>query len=62
MLPDGYNTVPSSRYYEDIAAGVGSIGVTFYVDGNAGNDANDGLSWEYAFKTLSAALAGIGFS
>lgn len=57
MLPDGYNTVPSSRYYEDIAAGVGSIGVTFYVDGNAGNDANDGLSWEYAFKTLSAALA-----
>jgi len=57
MLPEGYNTVPSSRYYEDIAAGVGSIGVTFYVDGNAGNDANDGLSWEYAFKTLSVALA-----
>lgn len=57
MIPNGYNTVPHSRYFEDIAAGVGSIGVTYYVDGNAGADTNDGLSWEYAFATLSAAMA-----
>lgn len=57
MLPNGYNTMPTSRYLEDIAAGVGSIGVTYYVDGNAGNDANDGLSWDQAVKTLSVALA-----
>ena len=31
--------------------------VTYYVDGNAGNDANNGLSWEYAFKTLAVAMA-----
>lgn len=31
--------------------------VTYYVDGNAGDDANNGLSWEYAFKTLAVAMA-----
>lgn len=56
-LQDGYNTIPTSRYLEDIAAGVGSIGTTYYVDGNAGADTNDGLSWEYSFATLSAAMA-----
>ena len=57
MIPSGYNTIPNSRYFEDIAAGVGSVGTTYYVDCNAGNDANDGLSWEAAFKKLSVALA-----
>lgn len=56
-LPDGYNSIPFSRYFEDIAGGVGSIGTTYYVDGNAGVDTNDGLSWEYAFKTLAVAMA-----
>lgn len=56
-IPNGYNTVPSFRYFEDIAAGVGSIGTTYYVDYNAGADTNDGLSWETPFKKLSVALA-----
>ena len=56
-IPNGYNTVPNTRYFEDIAAGVGSIGTTYYVDCNAGLDTNDGLSWESAFKKLSVALA-----
>jgi hypothetical protein len=54
-IPNGYNTVPNFRYFEDIAAGVGSVGTTYYVDGNAGADTNDGLSWENAFKTLATA-------
>lgn len=29
----------------------------FYVEGNAGNDGDDGLSWATAFKTLTVALA-----
>jgi hypothetical protein len=56
-IPNGYNTVPHFRYFEDIAAGIGSSGTTYYVDTNAGDDTNDGLSWEYAFKKLSVALA-----
>ena len=56
-VPNGYNTVPHDRYFEDIAGGVGSIGVTYYVDVNAGLDTNDGLSWETPFKKLSVALA-----
>lgn len=55
--PNGYNTIPTSRYLEEIAGGVGSVGTTYYVDGNAGADTNDGLSWENAFKTLAVALA-----
>ena len=56
-LPNGWNTFPDARRFEDIAGGVGSIGTTYYVDCNAGNDANDGLSWETPFKKLSVALA-----
>lgn len=56
MIPNGYNTIPSSRYLELIASGVESIGDVFYVDVNAGVDTNDGLSWETAFKTLAAAI------
>lgn len=56
-LPNGYNTIPISLYFEDIAGGVGSVGTTYYVDCNAGADTNDGLSWEYAYKKLSVALA-----
>ena len=29
----------------------------YYVEGNAGDDDNDGLTWETAFKTLAVALA-----
>lgn len=57
MIPDGYNGIPNSLYLESIAAGIGSTGTSYFVDCNAGNDANDGFSWETAFKTLSAALA-----
>ncbi len=57
MIPNGYNTLPDSLQYEKIAAGVYTIGIVYYVDGNAGADTNDGLSWEYAFKTLAVALA-----
>jgi len=32
-------------------------GTVYYVEGNAGNDNNDGLSWDKAFKTLATALA-----
>ena len=56
-IPNGYNTVPHFRYFEDIAASVGSTGDTYYVDVNAGVDTNDGLSWEAAFKTLAVAFA-----
>lgn len=55
--PNGYNTPPDALYNEQIAAGVGAIGTVYYVDGNAGNDANDGLSWNTAVKTLSVAMA-----
>lgn len=32
-------------------------GMIYYVDGNAGLDTNDGLSWDTAYKTLAVALA-----
>lgn len=32
-------------------------GTAFYVDGNAGSDSNDGLSWETAVKTVAAGIA-----
>ena len=56
MIPNGYNTIPSSLYFEQIAAGVDTIGDVFYVDANAGTDTNDGKSWEYPLKTLAAAI------
>ena len=37
-----------------IAAGAKTV---YYVENNAGNDSNDGLSWEQAFKTLAVAMA-----
>lgn len=37
--------------------GADGNGKTYYVDGNAGLDTNDGSSWEKAFKKLSVALA-----
>lgn len=56
-IPNGWNTAPNGMYFEDISAGIGSIGTTYYVDCNAGDDDLDGLSWETAVKTLSVALA-----
>lgn len=32
-------------------------GMVYYVDGNAGSDSNDGLSWGTAFKKLATAMA-----
>ena len=32
-------------------------GVEYFVDGNAGLDTNDGLSWDAAFKTMAVGLA-----
>ncbi len=32
-------------------------GICYYVDGNAGADTNNGLSWDTAYKTLATALA-----
>ena len=55
-VPNGYNTIPHFQYFEDIAGGLGSIGDVYYVDVNAGVDTNDGKSWQYAFKTLAAAI------
>lgn len=37
--------------------GDGSLTTAFYVDGNAGNNANDGKSWEKAVKTIAAGIA-----
>ena len=55
-LPDGYNTTPNTEFFEEISAGIKSVGTVYYVEANAGNDSNDGLSWENAFKTLTVAL------
>ena len=47
----------------DLADGYLALGPTigaktvYYVEGNAGNDSNSGLSWPEAFKTLAVALA-----
>jgi hypothetical protein len=57
MVPNGYNTIPFSRYFEEIAGGINTIGSVYFVDVNAGADTNDGLSWETAYKTLAVALA-----
>jgi len=46
LLADENGNLASSGYYK-----------TYYVDANAGLDANDGLSWTSAYKTLAVALA-----
>ena len=55
-LPDGYNSEPYYRSYESLSAGLGSVGTNYFVDGNAGDDAQDGRSWDQAFRTLAKAL------
>lgn len=57
MIPDGYTTMPNYVYGQGILAGLNAIGTNYFVDGNAGVDTNDGLSWETAYKTLAVALA-----
>ena len=50
---------PLSDVREDIADipdDNGSDGMTYYVDSNAGDDGNTGLSWALAMKTLTAAI------
>ena len=36
---------------------IAPVGTCYYVDGNAGSDTNNGLSWSAPFATLAAALA-----
>ena len=45
LLADENGNLASSGYYK-----------TYYVDGNAGLDTNDGLSWASPLKTLAAAM------
>jgi hypothetical protein len=40
-----------------VTSGQDISGSTYFVDGNSGNDANNGSSWENAFKTLAVAFA-----
>lgn len=54
---NGYNTNPDSLYLEGISAQAETIGSVYYVDVNAGNDSNDGKSWQTANKTLAKAIA-----
>lgn len=44
-----------SHYGRYVSIGDGS-GSTYFVDGNSGNDGNNGSSWEDAFKTVAAAI------
>lgn len=46
LLADENGVLASSGYYK-----------TYYVDGNAGLDTNNGLAWTSAFKTLAVAMA-----
>lgn len=41
---------------EALSAGQESNGETYYVDGNAGSDSYDGLTWDTAKQTLAAAI------
>jgi len=53
---DGNGLLQTVNYNFDQLAGP-QAGTNFYVDGNAGDDDNDGLSWGNAFATLAVALA-----
>jgi len=53
--PNGF-TDTVQLFGRDIAIGDGS-GTTYFVDGNSGNDGNNGTSWEDAYKTLAVAFA-----
>ena len=55
-VPDGYNTVPSFRYLEQIAGAANIAGNVFFVDGGSGADTNDGLTVETALATLDYAI------
>ena len=48
------------RYFLGLAAagwGLAACATTYYADNKSGNDANDGLSAEKAFRTLATATA-----
>ena len=52
----GNGLLQTVNYNFDQLAGP-QAGTNFYVDGNAGDDTEDGLSWGTAFKTLAVGLA-----
>jgi hypothetical protein len=56
-VPNGYNTVPSFMYMEQIASILGAAHTVYMVDSNSGVDTNDGKSWETAIKKISVAMA-----
>ncbi len=50
MYLDGANGLIGS-------VGINTPGKVYYVEGNAGDDDNDGLTWNTAYKTLAVAMA-----
>lgn len=58
ILRKGYSTL-SDLADGNLAGTVANQGAKtiFYVEGNSGNDSEDGLSWATAFKTLTVGLA-----
>jgi hypothetical protein len=52
---NGFFTGPKGK--EVTFLGDGALYTAFYVDGNAGNDANDGRSWNTAVKTIAKGIA-----
>ena len=54
--PEGAE-IPVVDQYGNPMFGTYGQGTSYYVDGNAGLDTNDGLSWDTAYKTLAVAMA-----
>ena len=52
--PAGFEVDIADRYGLNVFH---NDGLVYYVDGNAGKDTNNGLSWEASFKTLAVAFA-----
>ena len=46
-----------ANYSEMTHAEMLGVKTVYYVESNAGNDGNDGLTWDSAYKTLAVAMA-----